>query len=296
LVIAKLAGWSKPGLEEGFNGIALESIPQYGTVNQKVTFNYLGPASHREGSIRMRTGAMRGVGAPDNVFMVECFMDELAAAAGADPLEFRLNHTTDPRSIAVLKAAAERAGWEMRPAHSAPRQKGDIATGRGIALCLSTAAVPGRSIAVNDPDKESHVASVFEVEVNCNSGVIRVKKVTVAHDCGLIINPDGVRNQAEGGVIQGISRGLMEEVTFDKSAVTSRDWASYPIITFPNLPEEIDIVLINRPNLPAVGAGEASTKNVWAGLSNAIFDATGVRLRRLPFTPKRFKEALAKQI
>jgi nicotinate dehydrogenase subunit B len=104
-----------------------------------------------------------------------------------------------------------------------------------------------------------------------------------------------VRNQVEGGVIQGISRGLMEEVAFDRSTVTTRDWSAYPIITFPDVPDEIDIVLLNRPDLPAVGVGEASTKNVWAGLSNAVFDATGVRLRRLPFTPERFKEALAKR-
>ena len=281
LVTAQLAGWTQPGLEEGFNGIALESVPQYQTVNKKVTFNYLGPASHRQGPIRMRVGSMRGVGSPDNVFMVEAFIDELAAAAQADPLEFRLKHTKDPRSIAVLKAAAERAGWQSRPANSGPRQAGDIAKGRGIALFGA--------------GSETHVATIFEVEVDRKSGAIRVRKATVAHDCGLIVNPDGVRNQIEGGVIQGISRGLMEEVAFDRSTVTTRDWSSYPIITFPDVPDEIDIVLLNRPDLPAVGVGEASTKNVWAALSNAVFDATGVRLRRLPFTPERFKEALAKQ-
>jgi nicotinate dehydrogenase subunit B len=281
LVTAQLAGWTEPGLEEGFNGITLESVPQYKTVNKKVTFNYLGPSSHRDGSIRMRTGSMRGVGAPDNVFMTEVFIDELALAAGADPVEFRLKHTTDARIIAVIKAAAERAGWETRPAHSAPRKNGDIATGRGIALFAT--------------GTETRVASVFEVEVNCKSGDIRVKKVTVAHDCGLIINPNGVRNQSEGGVIQGISRALMEEVMFDNSKVTSRDWSTYPILTFPKIPDEIDVILLNRPDLPAFGAGEASTQNVWAGLSNAIFDASGVRLRRLPFTPKHFKEALATQ-
>lgn len=281
LVTAQLAGWTVPGLEEGFNGIALESVPQYRTVNKKVTFSYLGPASHRQGPIRMRVGSMRGVGSPDNVFMVESFIDELAAAAGADPIEFRLRHTSDERSIAVIKAVAERAGWQPRPANSAPRPDGDVATGRGIALFGA--------------GKETHVATIFEVEVNRKSGAIRVKKVTVAHDCGLIVNPDGVRNQVEGGVIQGISRGLMEEVAFDRSTVTTRDWSAYPIITFPDVPDEIDIVLLNRPDLPAVGVGEASTKNVWAGLSNAVFDATGIRLRRLPFTPERFKEALAKQ-
>jgi CO/xanthine dehydrogenase Mo-binding subunit len=281
LVTAQLAGWTTPGLEEGFNGIALESAPNYAVGSKHVVFNYLGPASHRQGPIRMRVGSMRGVGSPDNVFMVESFIDELAAAAGADPVEFRLKHLSDPRTVAVVKAATERAGWQPRPAHSAPAQDGDVSTGRGIALFGG--------------GKETHIASIFEVEVNRKSGAIRVKKVTVAHDCGLIVNPDGVRNQIEGGVIQGISRGLMEEVTFDRSRVTSLDWASYPIITFPDVPDEIDIVLISRPDLPAVGVGEASTKNVWAGIANAVFDATGVRLRRMPFTPERFKAALAEQ-
>lgn len=281
LVAAQLAGWAEPGLEEGFNGIALESAPYYAVGSKRVTFNYLGPASHRQGPIRLRVGSMRGVGSPDNVFMVESFMDELAAAAGADPVEFRLKHLSDPRTIAVVKAATERAGWQSRPAYSARVQTADISTGRGIALFGG--------------GKETHIASIFEVDVNRKSGRIRVKKVTVAHECGLIVNPDGIRNQIEGGVIQGISRGLMEEVTFDRSRVTSLDWASYPIITFLDVPDEIDIVLLDRPDLPAAGVGEASTKNVWAGIANAVFDATGVRLRRLPFTPERFKKALAER-
>lgn len=281
LVTAQLAGWTEPGLEEGFNGIALESVPNYGVASKRVVFNYLGPTSHRQGPLRLRVGSMRGVGSPDNVFAVESFVDELAAAAGADPVQFRLKHLTDPRSVAVLRAATERAEWEPRPAHSAPAQNGDISTGRGVAIVGA--------------GKGTHVASVFEVDVNRKTGFIRVRRVTVAHDCGLIVNPDGIRNQIEGGVIQGISRGLMEEVTFDSSRVTSLDWATYPIITFADVPDEIDIVLLNRPDLPASGAGEPSTENVWAGIANAVFDAVGIRLRRLPFTAQRVKEALEKQ-
>ena len=162
-------------------------------------------------------------------------------------------------------------------------------------MCLSGAAVPGKGYVPTGNDRETIVASVFDVEVNLRSGEISVKRVWVAHDCGLIINPEGVRCQIEGAVIQGISRALMEEVMFNRSTVTSRSWSSYQIARFTHLPEEIDIVLINRPDLPAVGAGEAATKNVWAGISNAVFDAVGLRLRQMPFTPESVQRELAKQ-
>jgi nicotinate dehydrogenase subunit B len=277
LVTAQLAGWSRPGLEEGFNGIAIESVPVYTIPNQEVVFNYLGPTSHRQGPIRLRTGSMRGVGAPDNLFMIESFMDELAAASNADPVEFRLRHLEDQRAIAVLRAAAEAARWRPRTSHADKRT--GTRSGRGVALWA------GR--------RNAHVASVFDVEVNTHSGEIYVKRVVVAIDCGLIVNPDGVRNQVEGAVIQGISRALMEEVGFDRSRVTSLDWATYPIIRFEQVPEQIDVILIDRPDLPAFGVGEAATKNVWAGIANAVFDATGARLRRLPLTAGRVKEALS---
>ncbi|HEY1610138.1 MAG TPA: molybdopterin cofactor-binding domain-containing protein [Paraburkholderia sp.] len=278
LVTAQLAGWDRPGVDEGFRGIAVEAVPYYRTGSKKVIFNYLGPASHRQGSIRMRVGSMRGVGSPDNLFAIESFIDELAFEAGADPIAFRLRHTHDARSIAVLNAVAERAGWLPRVAHSAPAQPGEPMRGRGIAL--------------TGGGRETHVATIFEVEVDRDSGAIRVPKVTIAFDCGLIVNPDGLRNQIEGGIIQGISRALLEEVKFDRSTVTSRDWSGYPIITFEDVPQEIDIVLIDRPEIPPEGAAEAPTENVWAGLANAVFDATGVRFRTLPLSRERVKQAL----
>jgi CO/xanthine dehydrogenase Mo-binding subunit len=233
------------------------------------------------------------VGAPDNVFMIESFMDELAAAAGADPIEFRRRHLTHTRLLAVVEAVEKRAQWTPRPSHTTRQPDGDIATGRGFALALSGAAVPGKGYVPVGNDRETIVASVVDLEVHKSTGAVRVKKVTVAHDCGLIINPENVSTQVEGAVIQGISRAMTEEVTFSRSAITSLNWSQYQIARFPQLPEAIDIVLIDRPELPAVGAGEAALKNIWACIANAIFDATGVRLRQLPFTPQRMQQGLA---
>src|SRR6185312_6927827 len=173
LVSAQLAGWSEPGLEEGFNGVQLEVVPIYGIPNKQVTFKYLGPTSHREGPLRLRTGSMRGVGAPDNLFTVESFIDELASAAQTDPVEFRLRHLEDERAVAVLKAATERAGWKPRTAREA---RGEICRGRGISMY-------GEGMS-------TRVASIFDVEVNTRTGKITVPKVVVAIDCGLVINPD----------------------------------------------------------------------------------------------------------
>jgi nicotinate dehydrogenase subunit B len=279
LVTAQLAGWTKPGLEEGFSGAAGNFEPVYEDLpNSRVVFTYLGPTSHRQGPLRIRVGSMRGVGSPDNIFVAECFMDELAAAAGMDPIEFRLKHSPRPRGVAVLKAAAERAKWETRAAHSKP-SPGDIALGRGVAMLGS--------------DKDTNVAGIFEVAVNRKTGIVHVQRVTIAQDCGLVVNPGAVRNQIEGGVIQSISRALKEEVTFDHSRVTSLDWASYPIITFNEIPDEIDIVLIDRPDLPPMRVGEPASESVWPGVANAVYDAIGVRLRQLPLTPSRVLAGLA---
>jgi nicotinate dehydrogenase subunit B len=203
-------------------------------------------------------------------------MDELAAAANIDPVEFRRRHLTDKRSLAVLAAATERAGWVPR---TAPRSVSEISSGRGVAMFIESY-------------NRTRVASVFDVDVNRKSGNIKVKRATVAIDVGLAVNPDSVKSQVEGSVIQGISR-LTEEITFDRSRVTSLDWATYPIITFEDVPEVIDVIVIQRPELPASGAGEGATKNVWAGIANAIFDATGVRLRKLPFKPDLIRQSLA---
>jgi nicotinate dehydrogenase subunit B len=221
---------------------------------------------------------MRGVGSPDNIFVAECFMDELAAAAGIDAIEFRLKHAPRARGAAVLKAAAERAKWQTRPSHSQPGN-GDIAYGRGVALLGG--------------NNDTNVAGIYEVSVNRKTGVVKVERATIAQDCGLIVNPGAVRNQIEGGVIQSISRALKEEVTFDRSRVTSLDWASYPIITFNEIPDEIDIVLIDRPDLPPMRVGEPASESAWPGVANAVYDAIGVRLRQLPLTPQRVLAGLA---
>jgi CO/xanthine dehydrogenase Mo-binding subunit len=201
-------------------------------------------------------------------------MDEVAASLNVDPIEFRLRHVKEPRDIAVIKAAAERAGWQTR---TSPRrdQTGNTVSGRGIAYAQRNGTV---------------CAVVAEVDVDRASGKIWARKFTVAHDCGQIINPDGLRNQIEGNVIQTVSRSLKEEVKFDRSMVTSLDWATYPILTFPEIPD-IVIELIDRPTTAPWGAGEPSAAVIPSAISNAVFDATGVRLRSVPFTPGKVKTA-----
>jgi CO/xanthine dehydrogenase Mo-binding subunit len=213
---------------------------------------------------------LRGLGSPQNTFANESFMDELAAAAGADPVEFRLRHLSDPRARAVLESVAKRAGWTARPSAQ------NIANGAGVKS--------GRGVAFVQYDRtEAYVGAIVDVDVDMANGEIHVKRAVVAHDCGLIINPDGLRNQIEGNVIQAASRTLKEEVTFDAAMVTSLDWKSYPILRFPEIPEVI-IELIDRPDQPAVGAGEATTSVIPAAIANGVCDATGMRLRTIPFT------------
>ena len=283
LVTAELAGWTEPGLEEGYSGAAGNFTPIYALGNRRVVFTYFGPDSHRRGPVRIRVGSMRGVGSPDNVFVNESFMDELAAAAGADAIEFRMRHLKSDRHIGVIKSAARRAGWEVRPSWKKPAS-GDLARGRGVAVLGADNIFAG--------ERDTCVATVCEVAVNSKTGVVKVERVVIAQDCGLVVNPDAVKNQLEGAVIQSISRALMEEATFNHSRVTSLDWVSYPIIRFPDIPEEIDIVLANRPDLPPMRVGEPASETVWPSIANAIYDAVGIRLRRLPFTPCRILAAL----
>ena len=234
---------------------------------------------HWLSSSPLRASALRGLGSPQNTFANESFMDELAAAAGADPVEFRLRHLSDQRARAVLEAVAKRAEWKTQAAAQKSAQGAGIKSGRGVAF-------------VQYDRTEAYVAAVAEVEVNSADGEVKVKRVVVAHDCGLIINPDGLRNQVEGNVIQAMSRTHEEEVKFDRAQVTSLDWKSYPILRFSEVPEVI-VELIDRPDQPAVGAGEATTSAIPAAIANAIFDATGARLRTVPFTPERVKTALS---
>lgn len=203
-------------------------------------------------------------------------MDELAFAAHQDPAQFRLRYLKDPRCRDVLEAALEKAGWDSRPS-SRPKQEG-VVEGRGSAFARYE----------ND---QAIVACVAFVTVDTATGVVRIPRVVVAHDCGLIINPDGVKNQIEGNVIQSLSRALKEEVKFDEYRVTSINWETYPILKFSEVPE-IDIVLLNQPDQPALGAGEPSQVTTAAAVANAIFDATDAHLRQIPFTPERVKVAL----
>jgi CO/xanthine dehydrogenase Mo-binding subunit len=203
-------------------------------------------------------------------------MDEIAAALAIDPVEFRLRHLREPRDIHVVRAAAERSGWISRPS---PRrdQTGNTISGRGMAYAQRAGTT---------------VAIVAEVEIDRRAGRIWARKFTVAHDCGQIINPDGLRHTIEGNILQGISRTLWEEVQFDRSSVTSVDWLTYPILDIADTPTAIDVVLINRPDIPPTGAGEPSIRPVAAAIANAIFDATGVRIRRVPFSPERVRSSL----
>jgi CO/xanthine dehydrogenase Mo-binding subunit len=229
-----------------------------------------------DGPIPLRTSNLRSPGEPARCFASESHLDEIAAALGADPVEFRLRYLGENKRLTeVLLAATKKAAWQTRPS-PAPAPRGSKVTGRGV-------AITDRS--------NTMVAVVAEIEADKSKGTVAVKRVTVAHDCGLIVNPDGLKNQIEGNVIQGVSRTLLEEVRFDATGVKSLDWKSYPILTFEDVPE-IEIVLINRPEMPALGGGEASIVPVPAAIANAIFDALGVRLREVPLTPQRVLSAL----
>ncbi|MFZ3211334.1 MAG: molybdopterin cofactor-binding domain-containing protein, partial [Terriglobales bacterium] len=232
--------------------------------------------AHRLAETPLRPSWIRAPGRMQNTFCNEAFVDELAAATGADPLEFRLRYLNDARGAELLKRLARLAKWQGRT--SAKPASGDVATGRGVTYVKYELA-------------RTYVGAVADVEVNRKSGEVRVKHVAMVQDCGQVINPDGVRNQIEGSVIQTVSRTLKEEVTFDRSRVTSLDWASYPILTFPEIPD-IDIDLIDRPTEKPWGAGEPPAAVVPSAISNAVFDAVGVRLRSVPFTPAKVRAAL----
>ena len=222
-------------------------------------------------SMPLRVSALRALGAYMNVFSIESFMDELAQTARADPVEFRLRHLDDARAKEVIALAAERFGWT-----GYKRQKG---RGRGFAFARYK-------------NLGAYTAIACEVEVDRDSGQVRVVRAVAANDSGEAVNPDGIRNQIEGGIIQSISWTLYEAVTFDRTRITSVDWASYPILRFSNLPDSVEVHVINRPGQPFLGTGEAAQGPAAAALANAVADATGVRLRDLPLSPRRVRDAL----
>jgi CO/xanthine dehydrogenase Mo-binding subunit len=225
----------------------------------------------------LRTTHLRDPEGPATTFATESFVDEMAAAAGADPIEFRLKYLDDERLTAALKKAAEKFGWDRRPSPKSGSAS-EIATGRGVAVALRGG---------------TRVATVAEVEVNRRTGAVHVKRFVCIHDCGLIINPEALAGTVAANLIQSLSRGLKEEVTFDGSRVTSMDWNTYPIARASDVPDQVDITLINHPEIPPSGAGEPSSRPTAAAIANAIFDATGARVRRGPLTPSRIKAAFA---
>jgi nicotinate dehydrogenase subunit B len=240
------------------------AVPLYDFPSQKVLLHYVT-------DMPIRTSALRGLGAYANVFALESFMDEMALSAGADPVEFRLRHMKDPRARAVIETCAQKAGWK-------PGQKSDGTHGRGIAFAKY------KNLA-------SYCAVITDVTVDRRTGKIAVTRAVSAVDAGLIINPDGVVNQIEGGIIQSASWTLKEQVGYDRNRITMRSWADYPILTFPEVPA-IEVHLINRPDERPLGSGEGSQGPTGAAIANAVAHATGARIRDLPFSPARVKAAL----
>jgi CO/xanthine dehydrogenase Mo-binding subunit len=238
------------------------AIPIYEFPNQRVT-------NHLVKRMPLRVSALRALGATANVFAIESFMDELAAAAGADPIEFRLRHLKDPRARAVLEAVAAKVGWKKG-------EKGDGARGRGVGFARYK-------------NGAAYVAAVVEVEIGNEIGV---KRAWVAIDAGLVINPDGLINQTEGGLIQTVSWVLKEAVQFDRERVLTQTWLDYPILTFDEVPP-VEVTVINRPDLPPLGAGEGTQGPTAAAVANAVYNAIGARLRDLPLTRDKVISALA---
>jgi len=269
LLAADAAGLAQ-GQGQGTNSMTQNTDPPYAVPNIHVVTHWL-----KETPLRLSN--LRAPGKIGNVFAVESFTDELAAAAGADPLQFRMKGLNDPRAMDVLQRMAEMIGWQTRPSPNPERSQGALAIGRGMAYNRYKQA-------------ENYVAMAMEVAVERATGRVMVRRVACAHDLGLVVNPDGLRNQIEGSILQTLGRALHEEVKFDRSRVTSVDWKSYPILTFPEVPK-IEVALIDRPSLRPYGAGEAATAPVAAALANAIFDATGIRLRTAPFTRERVQAA-----
>jgi nicotinate dehydrogenase subunit B len=270
LLAATETGIPRPGNWVGF--LFQNSGQPYQFPNIRVNTRHIAEAF-------FRSSHLRSPGRIENSFANEGFMDELAAAAKADPAEFRLRYLKDPRAIEVVQAAMKLAGWQARPGPNPNAGSGPVVNGRGIAYLRYNNAI-------------TYVAAVAEVEVDTRSGAIRVTRVCASHDCGEMVNPDGVANQVEGGVLQTVSRTLLERVTWDRDMVKSVDWASYPIMRFPQAPK-VEVALIDRPGAVAWGAGEPMACAIPAAIANAVFDATGARLRSVPFTPDKVKAALA---
>ncbi|MBI3683446.1 MAG: xanthine dehydrogenase family protein molybdopterin-binding subunit [Acidobacteria bacterium] len=225
------------------------------------------------------TGPLRSPARLQNTFANESFIDEVAASVKADPVEYRRRHLTDSRLIDVLNAAAKAADWDSRPSPKPGNARTGVVTGRGISCVLYEG-------------DNGYCALVAEVQVDQETGRIVVKRLVASQDSGPVSNPDGLRNQMEGGVLQGMSRALREEVRWDEQAITSTHWRTYPVYQFGEPLPVVETVLVNRPDQPHMGAGECTITTVAAAIANAVFDATGARLRQIPFIPARVLLAL----
>ena len=264
------------------NTSGVDEFAEWGREAPSYTFQNVDAVAHviagfHDVASPLRSTHLRDPEGPATSFAVESFIDEIAALSATDPLAFRLKYLDEPRARAVLEAAARKANWEARPSPR-PAVAGERATGRGMGLSTRNG---------------SYVGTIAEVEVNRRTGAVRVTRLVCAHDCGLIINPNGLRRTIEANLVQSLSRSLYEEVTFDRSNVTSVDWRTYPVARAADIPV-VEVILVNRPDLPPGGAGEPSSRATTAAIANAIFDATGARVRQAPLTPARVKTALEK--
>ncbi len=254
------------------------AIPPYAIGNMRVQVHDMPPIA--------RASWFRGVSAMPNSFAHESFIDELAAAAEVDPIDYRLRYLTDPRAVDLVRAVADKAGWKKRTRWGSEGGEGDLRYGRGFAYALYVhGKFPGVPAAWS--------AWVADVAVNVRTGVVAVTRITVGQDTGMMVNPEGVRHQIHGNVIQSVSRVLKEKVAFSDTAVESLEWGGYPILTFPELPE-IDVLMLERQNEEPRGAGESASVPSAAAIVNAVYDATGIRLRELPLTPEKVLEALGR--
>jgi CO/xanthine dehydrogenase Mo-binding subunit len=268
LLAAAETGVPRPGNWVGFlfqNAGAPYTVPNIQVTTKHVAQTFL------------RSAHLRSPGRIENSFANESFMDEVAHAAGVDAAEFRMRHLQDPRAKDVVQAVLKASQWSPRVSASI-QAKERFVRGRGISYVRYNNAI-------------TYVATVAEVEVDRQSGAVRVLRLVIAHDCGQMINPDGVLNQIQGGAIQTVSRTLMDDVRWSGSQIESVDWATYPILRFGQVPK-VEAVLIDRPGQPSWGAGEQTPTTIPAAIANAIFDATGARLRQIPFVPDRVLAAL----
>lgn len=281
--IPKGAGGNVDLTAAELGGLPRENIQSPGNIIHNLAHGYAMPAvktvCHRLDTTPFRPSWIRTPGRMQNTYANEAFLDEVIAEAGADPVAYRLGllPPEETRGREVLERVARLANWQARPSPQRDRT-GDVLRGRGVSYCKYELV-------------RTFIAAVAEVEVTRSTGAIRVTRFFCTHDCGQMINPDGVKAQIEGNIIHTLSRTLKEELLYDRRTVTSRDWSSYKVITFPEVPE-ISIEMIDRPTERPWGAGEPAAAIVPSAVSNAIFDATGVRLRSVPFTPSKLQAAL----